>query len=172
MTKVKGSNWLEPPPLKMPSPCLHPSAVLSKCSQSFTCSAKVAQFIGSRHFQICLLMPSSSCVYLPATTCLALVVRSYILSNSINWHVWSEWVLLPPILPFWMLRIQVSGPREYHQLRVHYFLEVRNWSSSLARASNMGCWYHCSKLVRVGKPLVARHWTRSFVSCLIIINYY
>ena len=37
---------------------------LSKCSHSFTCSAKAAQFRGSRHFPVCLPLPLSSCLFL------------------------------------------------------------------------------------------------------------
>ena len=64
-------------------------AALHKMNQSYTrCivtqyPAKATQFSGSRHFRICLPGPLSSCVFLPTTARLALVVRSYVLSDSV-----------------------------------------------------------------------------------------
>ena len=52
MTEVKGPGPIQLPPRKCQVHIcnLHTCAVLSKCSQSYTiCSAKAAQFSGSRH---------------------------------------------------------------------------------------------------------------------------
>ena len=159
MAKPEGDCWICRCTPKLPSPYLHPCAVLSKYSQNFTiCSATQDEHelhnvqpklhnSADRGIQICLPAPSSSCVFLPTTACLALVVRSYIPSNSVNWRVWGGFCCffngisrLALILPYWLLRIQVSGPRKYHHSRVLYFLKFRNWSSGLARASNTDCW--------------------------------
>ena len=45
---------------------------------SFQNAAGATQFSGSRHFQFCLPAPSSSCLFLPTTARLALVVRLYL----------------------------------------------------------------------------------------------
>ena len=44
----------------------------------FQNTAEATQFSGSRHFQNCLHAPSSSCLFLPTTTRLALVMRSFL----------------------------------------------------------------------------------------------
>ena len=74
-------------------------AAIHKMSVNYTiCSAtqdatKATQFSGSRHFQICIPAPSSSCLFLPTTAHLALVMRSYIPSNKYQLAC-VEWVLL------------------------------------------------------------------------------
>ena len=69
-------------PPKILSPCLHPCHIctLVPC---FPNATKATQFSGSRHFQICLPAPSSSCLFLPTTTRLALIVRSCVPSISV-----------------------------------------------------------------------------------------
>ena len=140
--------------LKIPSPYLHPSAIIAPCANAFKMLLELHEMQQKLHnsanwgiskfvyLRLCLLL----CFY-PRPPRLAIAMKSYIPSNSINWHVWSGCCCffngisrLAPILSYWLLRIQVSGPRKYHHSRVHYFLEVRNWSSGLTRVSNTDCW--------------------------------
>ena len=41
-------------------------------------ATKATQSSGSRHFQVCLPVPTSSCLFLPTTACLAVIMRLYL----------------------------------------------------------------------------------------------
>ena len=155
MTEVKGSARYSPPP-KIPSPCLHPSAIIAPCANAFkmhpelhnmqryTRWAWTTQYAAlhkmqpklhnsadrniSKFFYLRICLVVCFCPWPPAWPWSWGHTYRQI---SVNWRVWSGWCCFfidssrsAPIFPCWLLRNQVSGPREYHHSRLYYFTVV------------------------------------------------
>ena len=126
---------------KMPSPCLHACAKFSKCNWSYIIQ-RIMAFPGFRswHFQVCLPVPSSRCLFLPTTFHLALVARSFLplparlFSAFALFFQWLVPNVLHPEVLFFSFRIMAFARRCSYNIQMwhfslYFFWSVKNWST-------------------------------------------
>ena len=165
--------YVRPRPKDLLIYAMYPKNAKSICTHvpSFQNTAEAMQFSRSRHFKICQPVPSSSCLFLPTTFCLALVMRSYVPSFS-----------LFGVLLLLLQHFEVSSDTS--------ILIVADPSIKASRTSSFEgapfisrsgvddmVWHkQAIKIVEIivrsllEDLLVARYWKRTFASLLIIIN--
>ena len=161
MTEVKGSAGTALPP-KMPSPCLHPCAIFALMYHAFkrqpmlhnSADHDISKFVYLRlHLVVCFYPPTWPWSWGHTYRHLTCVKCYCFFNSNFEFSTYpSNSIVADP---------SIKALRTSFIQGCTIYLEVRSWSSGLARAT---------KIVEIivqsllEDPLIGRYWKRSFVS--------